>query len=576
MNIFDDFYQPAGSRKPGILLSFLFLCAGADRKLLAQCPTEWTKYACSGAAILITGLLAVLTGGYALYTVFINEPNALAIAICFGAFWGFTIFNIDRFIFSTIRKEGKPLKEFGQAIPRFILAIAISLVISKPLELKIFESRITRQIYDQKMNTSRADQQAIEASTKQKETDEQLEAAKDEIEKNDSLRESAPNSSEYQEIKKQKEKAETDRDRFTRENSAEIQKAIAQARAIRANPRYVYTEPDGNGGTRRLLTRQGNALIVTLNNKIKQLKSEIKEKEDAVKDLEDQLDREVQDHRDRIDQKLATYKNDTANLRKQKELAAAKAKELVAASDTVNQQSFNNTLISRLDAMGELTKKDDTMWWISKMIMMLIIIIEITPIANKLMMKKGPYDMKLEAIEQIHDLIEREKISRWNSNILKQLEVTAQTSAMHADTFKKTEEEKAGKTLAVNMEVLEYLATMQRYVAKLRARKWFRNLLQNESGKMPGKFEETTWRLQGTSETVDYLFKNGKPKDNQLLLVKKDQVSIGTWSWANADKNEISVQLEGNDISYSIEELAENFLRLKEKGGKHELELLKL
>ena len=57
---------------------------------------------------------------------------------------------MDRFIVSTIKKQGKPWIEFGQAIPRIILAIIIAVVIAKPLELKIFEKEINQVLLEQK------------------------------------------------------------------------------------------------------------------------------------------------------------------------------------------------------------------------------------------------------------------------------------------------------------------------------------------------------------------------------------------------------------------------------------------
>jgi Holliday junction resolvasome RuvABC endonuclease subunit len=47
----------------------------------------------------------------------------------FGIVWGLLIFNLDRFIVSTIRKRDRFSSEFLQATPRIILAIIIAIVI---------------------------------------------------------------------------------------------------------------------------------------------------------------------------------------------------------------------------------------------------------------------------------------------------------------------------------------------------------------------------------------------------------------------------------------------------------------
>ncbi len=124
------------------LASFFILCSGADSTLLKKCPTETSKYAGMGATIFFTGVFAALAAGYALYTVFDN----IWAAIFFGLLWGLMIFNLDRYIVSSMRKEGKLKRELWTAAPRVVLAIIISIVIAKPLELKIFEKEIDPEL----------------------------------------------------------------------------------------------------------------------------------------------------------------------------------------------------------------------------------------------------------------------------------------------------------------------------------------------------------------------------------------------------------------------------------------------
>jgi hypothetical protein len=122
--------------------SFFLICSGADSEFLRQCRTETSKYVGMGATIFFTGVFAALAAGYALYTVFDNYWTAGV----FGIVWGLMIFNLDRYIVSSMRKEGKFSREFLMALPRIILAIIISIVIAKPLELKIFEKEILPEL----------------------------------------------------------------------------------------------------------------------------------------------------------------------------------------------------------------------------------------------------------------------------------------------------------------------------------------------------------------------------------------------------------------------------------------------
>ncbi len=130
-----------------MLKQFFILCSGADRNLLENCSEgEQTKFAGIGATVFFTAVMAFIAASYALFTVFDNE----FIAMGFGAIWGLLIFNLDRFIVSTIRKTNGLWSEFGQATPRIVLAIIIAIVISKPLEIKIFEKEINTVLLKEK------------------------------------------------------------------------------------------------------------------------------------------------------------------------------------------------------------------------------------------------------------------------------------------------------------------------------------------------------------------------------------------------------------------------------------------
>jgi hypothetical protein len=129
----------------GHINEFLWLCAGVNRRVLRQCPTDYAKYAGIGGTILFTALMAILSGGYAFYTIFNNQLTA----VFFGIFWGLLIFNLDRFMVNTMYSDGthKITKdELKGGIPRIILAIFLGIVISTPIEMRIFKDKIQTQL----------------------------------------------------------------------------------------------------------------------------------------------------------------------------------------------------------------------------------------------------------------------------------------------------------------------------------------------------------------------------------------------------------------------------------------------
>src|ERR1051326_7275619 len=134
---YDSFGSEA--RKPSDK-KFLWWCAGAHQDLLKQFPSEHAKYSGLGGVLLATFVLASISAGYAVYTVFDNWLWAIGFAIV----WGLIIFNFDRFLVSTMRKYGiSRRKQLWMAVPRLVLALLIGFTIARPLELKIFEKRST-------------------------------------------------------------------------------------------------------------------------------------------------------------------------------------------------------------------------------------------------------------------------------------------------------------------------------------------------------------------------------------------------------------------------------------------------
>ncbi len=141
-----------------MLQRFFILCSGADASLLSTCSQgEQNKYAGIGATVFFTAVMAFLASAYALFTVF----DTIYAAIFFGLIWGLLIFNLDRFIVSTIKKRNSFGNELLQATPRIILAVIIAVVISKPLEMKIFEKEINQVLLEQKNELTLANKDQI-------------------------------------------------------------------------------------------------------------------------------------------------------------------------------------------------------------------------------------------------------------------------------------------------------------------------------------------------------------------------------------------------------------------------------
>jgi hypothetical protein len=151
-------------KETGSILKFLWKCAGSDAQILQYAPySDHIKHAGIGGVVLATTVMATLAMGFAMHTIFASpDPNGVKDAITGQAelkgnwfitvpiaiIWGLIIFNLDRFIVSTVKGDGTERitrSEWGAMLPRLFMAILIGLTISAPLETYIFKREIDRE-----------------------------------------------------------------------------------------------------------------------------------------------------------------------------------------------------------------------------------------------------------------------------------------------------------------------------------------------------------------------------------------------------------------------------------------------
>ncbi|MBK8923321.1 MAG: DUF4407 domain-containing protein [Saprospirales bacterium] len=139
--------------------NFFLFCSGVDHAILDKCPSDRNKYMGIGATVFFTGVLAFFSSGYALYTVFESYWAAAA----FGLVWGLMIFNLDRYIVLSMKSYGKWWRDWAVALPRLALAVILALVISKPLEMKIFEKEIQSELVQMEQEVFKQQEDKVKA-----------------------------------------------------------------------------------------------------------------------------------------------------------------------------------------------------------------------------------------------------------------------------------------------------------------------------------------------------------------------------------------------------------------------------
>lgn len=359
---------------------FFLACSGSDLSILSrpECTIELNKHIGIGATILSTAVLASLSGGYALFTVFNPvaasgiQPSAAGytLPICFGFLWGAIIFNLDRYIVSTIRKPAIPsglsfrellrwkLGEFARIAPRLILAIFISIIITRPIELKMFETEI----------------------------------------KKDMLRQS---SNDLAEMANKIDREFPDIERLTKENQS-LQAEIDNKRK-KVNELYELGLAEGMGEQRGNTTgRKGKGPFY-------------RERMDAYNRGQKELEQLVQANNSKITANDGTL----AELRRQKASAEA------GRQPTIGQ----NGLVAQLNTLGSLSDQNPPIKLASWFLLFLFIMLETAPIIVKTLSDRGPYDEIFETLERSVIANEQKKTFEIDSELEAHLTLTERLNA---------------------------------------------------------------------------------------------------------------------------------------------------
>lgn len=585
MKLLEEKYQFKPMRKASWIQRFFFICSGADKEILTQCPTEWNKYSGIGATIFFTGLLASISGGYALFTIFRDEANAMTYALIFGLTWGFVILNLDRFIVSSIRKEGNIQKELLQATPRFILAIVISIVIAKPLEVRIFESRIEQQILEDKRSKLEDEKLTIDKLNDLTKLENSITNQNTELGTLDSLRQGDPTNDDFRKLLGDRNVALQELNNVSKSNNPKISDynfKISQVKGNTANYREII-DTLGVVIDRKLIT-EANKTISDLSYSRNVLINEIKGKQKRVEDLDAEIQKARNDYKAVMAQRVNAMQAQIEQSKQTKAQADSVAKIQFDESVKIKERSYTNNFITQLEAMGNLTASNSTMARTSWMLMLLFIVIETAPILVKLLSKRGPYDEILDRVEYEHYINEKELISRWNSKINELLEKARETAKLEGDTFMQVEKQRLEYELKNNQKILDDLAQKQEHLAKIAIDKWYQDELaktssqsiyQSDFNRIP-KIEDNFWKQIGARDKIEYCFRNGAVSDNELLYFQNEQMIKGKWNFLSSNKDEIKIDLPDISIEYLITELTLDSLKLKEKGTNDTIELQKV
>ncbi|MET0861711.1 MAG: DUF4407 domain-containing protein, partial [Microbacterium sp.] len=131
---------------------------GADAEVLEEVPEETSRFVQMFFVLAGTALVSALSMLFALIT---GVRISIWLAVPLALVWALIIFNLDRFLTSTMRSTRNVWRLIGLAFPRVIMAALIGIVVAEPLVLQAFQNDIAREVNSTNVVQAQADQDAV-------------------------------------------------------------------------------------------------------------------------------------------------------------------------------------------------------------------------------------------------------------------------------------------------------------------------------------------------------------------------------------------------------------------------------
>ncbi len=146
-------------RRPRLsLIRRMAVLGGADNDVLDEVPEEVPRFVQMFLVLAGTALVSSLSMMFALLT---GVRVSLWLAVPLAIVWGLIIFNLDRFLTSTMRSTKNVFRLLGLAMPRVIMAALIGIVVAEPLVLQVFQNDIVREVNSTNVTQALTDQDAV-------------------------------------------------------------------------------------------------------------------------------------------------------------------------------------------------------------------------------------------------------------------------------------------------------------------------------------------------------------------------------------------------------------------------------
>lgn len=386
--------------------------------------TDYAKYAGTGGTILFTAIMAAISGGYAISFVFQDAP--LYVPFGFGIIWGLMIFNLDRFMVNTMYSDGKHTiskVEFLGGLPRIILAIFLGIVISTPIEIRIFQDKIKSQLI--------IDQGKVG----------------DDVRKAHDLL--------YQQRKDIEDQISTRNNQLTDLRAGRLDgvsgRVADKEKELKEAENRLYNETNGDGITKK---KGYGPAAKQLENQVNRLKGEL-----ANLRLEEKQNNA--NNQTYIRQRTVSVQNEIDEYNRR--LVEVDKKIAEVEKEGSEGQKALTGFCAQINALNEIASFSENMsLFLARLfISLLFIAIEVIPTLFKMMVASGPYDDYLHAEMHRIRVLSDKRISDLNDDVNTEVQISTT----------KNKERLEAEVLA-NKEVMERIAKAQAELLQTAIDKW--------------------------------------------------------------------------------------------------------
>ena len=439
-----------------MISNFLIKCSGADKDIIKECPnSERAKFVGIGATIFLTSILAGISGAYAIFFTFSN----IWISLIFGLLWSLMIFNLDRYIVSSIRKQGNFKREFMVSVPRIIISVLLAITVSKPLELKLFDGSITKKLGDIESQYNQGceddfNKQLLFLTTQKDKLSKDANTSKNSFLATDPI------------VKQFKNQIG-----ITGLKANQLQDVVSNNKYIISQNTTYELVPLQDGGTKKVRKYNKEALKRisdnnAINTQIKQLNNEIGYLGDSVESRNNVLLNQI-----KTSEKL--YSSQTLAI--QHRIDELNGNRAAIIQKCRYDSAQEKDILARLKALSLLKAGNNTAYLSGLLITMLFILIETSPIIVKLMSKAGAYDKMFDRLEEEFFLKQQLTLDRKKDGVSNSIAEFKELNKIRAKLISDSEKLRSQSELKALEQIHSEILKKQVVISKARVDDWFKS-----------------------------------------------------------------------------------------------------